>query len=173
MSIGNAGANFTGHEHEGLLDVYNVGLKNRATWMAITLKEARANQDGPAVEGYLHTALYRDGEINAKKLMEQLGKKDVDCGVDLPASFGEGTPMQTAYDESYPTRDKDHLDVVCKTCPMVQAWKAYGYEGEDLAQLCKLTCRSEQGMAETLGLKFEAEQTIAAGADCCKLHYHR
>ena len=68
------------------------------------------------------------------------------------------------------TRDeRDALDVKFHRCPLREAWQEYGLAEEEVATLCRIAARIDNGMFEAAGFHFTADTYQPGGEGCCWL----
>jgi hypothetical protein len=66
--------------------------------------------------------------------------------------------------------DADGLDIKFHRCPLKQAWLDAGLAQEEVAALCRIAARVDNGLFEAAGFRFHADTYRAGGEGCCFLH---
>ncbi len=62
------------------------------------------------------------------------------------------------------------LDIKFHACPLRDAWKETGLPEEEVATLCRIAARVDDGTFEAAGFKFHSETYQPGGEGCCRLH---
>ena len=66
--------------------------------------------------------------------------------------------------------DADGLDIKHHACPLRDAWQEAGLSAEDVATLCRIASRIDDGTFEAAGFQFWADTWQPGGEGCCLLH---
>jgi hypothetical protein len=66
--------------------------------------------------------------------------------------------------------DEGALDITLQRCPLKDAWLEAGVADADVARLCRIAGRVDNGTFEAAGFEFWAETWQAGRAGCCHLH---
>ena len=66
--------------------------------------------------------------------------------------------------------DAEGLDVKFHACPLRDAWLEAGLPDEDVATLCRIASRVDDGTFEAAGFRFSADTWQPGGEGCCHLH---
>lgn len=69
--------------------------------------------------------------------------------------------------------DHDNVTVNFHYCALLNAWKKLGFDDERCALLCDMAMDGDRGIAESMGLTLDLQETIARGCAICKLHFHK
>lgn len=159
----------TAQEPAGALgDVNRAQIEHRATWMGLIYDELV--QAGADAESVLRRAINRCGRIHGEGLRKKCGDSQ-DCR-DFKNVFLSGLVIDTFVMRPI-TADADTLDVDFHYCPLVSAWQKLGFDDETCALLCDIAMEGDRGIAETMGLTLDLQETIAQGCSDCKLRFHR
>lgn len=66
--------------------------------------------------------------------------------------------------------DETGLDIHFHRCPLKEAWQQAGLAEEEVARLCRIAARVDNGMFEAAGFTFEADTYQPGVEGCCRLH---
>ncbi len=66
--------------------------------------------------------------------------------------------------------DAEGLDIKLHRCPLKQAWLDAGIADRDVATLCRIAARVDNGMFEAAGFRFHADTYQPGAEGCCFLH---
>ena len=66
--------------------------------------------------------------------------------------------------------DGDGLDIKFHACPLKSAWQEAGLADEDVAKMCEIAARVDNGTFEGAGFSFSADTWQPGGDGCCHLH---
>jgi hypothetical protein len=66
--------------------------------------------------------------------------------------------------------DADGLDIKLQRCPLKDAWQEAGVPPADIAALCRIAGRVDNGTFEAAGFEFSADTWQPGGDGCCHLH---
>ena len=66
--------------------------------------------------------------------------------------------------------DADGLDIKLQRCPLKDAWQEAGVAPVDIAALCRIAGRVDNGTFEAAGFEFSADTWQPGGDGCCHLH---
>lgn len=148
--------------------INRAAIEHRATWMGLTYEEGlKAGADAEAIA---RTAIRRTGNNTGCNI-----KKNMADPEDIK-EFSEqflSDLTKTSFQMDVVQKDKDNLKIEFHYCPLVEAWQKLGFDDETCAKLCDIAMDGDRGIAESMGYKLELTDTIAAGCDVCKLHFHK
>jgi hypothetical protein len=65
--------------------------------------------------------------------------------------------------------DDGAFEVLNTTCPLKEAWQAYGLSDEDVAKMCAIGSAIDYGKFEGAGFRFECDTWTAGKRGCCTL----
>jgi hypothetical protein len=65
--------------------------------------------------------------------------------------------------------DEGGFEVLNTTCPLKEAWQAYGLSDEDVAKMCAIGAAIDYGKFEGAGFRFECETWTPGKRGCCTL----
>jgi hypothetical protein len=66
--------------------------------------------------------------------------------------------------------DKDAVDIKFHRCPLKECWLEAGIPETEVAELCRIAARVDNGLFEGAGFKFYAETWEPGRDGCCHLH---
>lgn len=66
--------------------------------------------------------------------------------------------------------EADGLDIKFRRCPLKEAWFEIGLSEEDVARMCRIAARVDNGTFEGAGFNFSADTFQPGGDGCCYLH---
>lgn len=66
--------------------------------------------------------------------------------------------------------DAEGLDIQFHRCPLKEAWQEAGLADDEVARLCRIAARVDNGLFESAGFSFFAETYQPGGEGCCRLH---
>jgi len=66
--------------------------------------------------------------------------------------------------------DADGLDIKLQRCPLKDAWREAGLSDADVARLCQIAGRIDNGTFEAAGFEFTADTWQPGREGCCYLH---
>jgi hypothetical protein len=66
--------------------------------------------------------------------------------------------------------DTDALDIALQRCPLKNAWQEAGVPEADIAALCRIAGRVDNGTFEAAGFEFSADTWQPGRDGCCHLH---
>jgi galactose mutarotase-like enzyme len=66
--------------------------------------------------------------------------------------------------------DAQALDIKLRRCPLQDAWREAGVPDADIATLCRIAGRVDNGTFEAAGFEFSADTWRPGHDGCCHLH---
>ena len=69
--------------------------------------------------------------------------------------------------------DAEGLDIKHHKCPLKDAWQEMGLPDEEVATMCRIAARVDNGTFEGAGFRFFADTWQPNGEGCCYLHIRR
>lgn len=138
-------------------------LEHRAIWLAVLTEEAEKH--GLPIEQYAGDAIRKCGVMQGEKLSG--GSKDFrTLKKNLFDSFA-----RKVFEMEIQESTEDKLSIDFHYCPLVKAWQKMGYDDERIKKLCDSAMCGDRGIISQFGGKLNLEQTIAEGADYCKIRF--
>ena len=142
-------------------------FKNRAAIYHLIFDELRGELGAEKAEEIMSRAIYKRGA-------QKGGKYAVFAPANLKGlekAFVGGIPDDGAMFQPEVTRsDADGLDIKFHACPLRQAWQEMGLADEEVATICRIAARVDNGTFESAGFKFSADTWQPGGDGCCNLH---
>jgi hypothetical protein len=145
--------------------------KNRARIYHLIFEELRKELGAEQAEAVLKGAIYRRGvEIGTAKYAE-FAPDDL---AGLKAAFLDGIPdAGRMFQPEVLRSDADSLDIKFHACPLREAWQASGLPEAEVATLCRIAARIDDGTFDGAGFQFSADTWQPGGEGCCCLHIGR
>ncbi len=142
-------------------------FKNRAILYYLIFDEMRRELGAERAEAIMGRAIYKRGVEKAAKFV-RFAPKDLEG---LKESFLSGIPDDGHMFEPEVLRsDPQGLDIKFHRCPLREAWMEAGLPEEDVATLCRIAARIDNGNFEGAGFAFHADTWQPGGEGCCYLH---
>ena len=123
------------------------------------------------------------GEARAAEIM---GRAIYARGVEIGKSFSRYAPADLAglrdaflgfvpdegrmFDPLVTRCDAGGLDIALRRCPLKEAWLEAGLSDSDIARLCHIAGRVDNGTFEAAGFEFSADTWQPGRDGCCHLH---
>jgi len=145
--------------------------KNRARIYYLIFDELRRELGADRAEALLTQAIYRRGvEIGAAKFA-RFAPGDL---AGLKAAFLDGIPDERRMFQPEVLRaDAEWVDIKFHACPLRAAWQESGLPDDEVAALCRIAARIDNGTFEGAGFGFFADTWQPGGEGCCCLHIRR
>jgi hypothetical protein len=74
------------------------------------------------------------------------------------------------FDPEVERADADGVDIRLRRCPLKEAWQEAGLPDADVAVLCRIAGRVDNGTFEAAGFEFWADTWTPGREGCCHLH---
>ena len=143
-------------------------FKNRAMIYYSILDELRRELGAERAEAILGRAIYRRGEAKGKADFARFAPRDL---AGLKAAFLDGIPDERRMFQPEVLRnDTDAVDIKFHACPLREAWQEAGLPDEEVAILCRIAARIDNGTFEGAGFSFFADTWQPKTGGCCCLH---
>lgn len=142
-------------------------FKNRAVLYYLIFTELRDEVGAEKAEEIMKRAIYKRGAQKGAKYAcyapdDMEGLKD---------AFVGGIPDEGAMFKPEVERcDADGLDIKFHGCPLRDAWMEMGLPEEEVATICRIAARIDNGTFEGAGFEFTADTWQPGGDGCCYLH---
>lgn len=141
--------------------------KNRAMIYYLIFDEMRKAIGASRAEEIMSRAIYRRGVQQSAKLAT-FGPKDL---AGLQQAFLGAIPDEgRMFAPEVLHADHDALDIKFHRCPLREAWQDAGLPGEEVATLCRIAAKVDNGTFEGAGFCFSADTWLPEGDGCCYLH---
>lgn len=142
-------------------------FKNRAVLYYLIFDELRNEVGAEKAEEILKRAIYRRGRQKSEKYAAY-APGDLEG---LKEAFVGGIPDEGAMFEPEVLRcDHCGLDIKFHRCPLRDAWMEMGLADDEVATICRIAARIDNGTFEGAGFEFSAETWQPGGEGCCHLH---
>jgi len=143
---------------------------NRAIIYHLIFDELRTELGAERAEAIMGRAIERRGRQKGEKYA-QYGPDDI---AGLKAAFLDGIPDDGGmFQPEILGEDQQRLDIKFHNCPLKNAWLDAGLDEPEVATLCRIAARVDNGTFEAAGFHFEAETWQPGGDGCCRLHISR
>ena len=125
-------------------------------------------------------------EMGEARAVEVMGRAIYARGTEIGKHFARYAPndlagLRDAFLEFVPdegrmfapevTRcDAAGLDITLQRCPLKEAWREANLPGADVARLCQIAGRIDNGTFEAAGFEFSADTWQPGREGCCHLH---
>jgi hypothetical protein len=142
-------------------------FKNRALMYWHVFDELRRALGEPQAAGLLSRAIEARGrEIG--RAFARYGPADL---AGLRDAFVGGVPdAGRMFDPLVERCDAAGLDIRLRRCPLQDAWREAGVSDADIATLCRIAGRVDNGTFEAAGFEFAADTWQPGRDGCCHLH---
>jgi hypothetical protein len=147
-----------------LIDSY----KNRAIIYYLIYDELRKEIGPTRAEAVLGRAIYRRGAQKGKPKYGQFAPKDL-AGV-REAFVSGSADGGRLFQPEVVREDAQGLDIKHHRCPLKEAWQEMGLPEEEVATLCRIAAKVDDGTFESAGFRFFADTYKPGGEGCCYLH---
>ena len=143
-------------------------FKNRAMIYYLIFDELRAELGAERAEAILTRAIYRRGlQIGSSKFA-----RFAPCDLaGLEGAFLDGIPDERRMFQPEILRSgAEGVDIKFHACPLREAWQEAGLPDDEVATLCRIAARIDNGTFEGAGFGFSADTWQPGGEGCCRLH---
>ncbi len=142
-------------------------FKNRAVLYYSIFSELRDEIGAEKAEEIMKRAIYKRGVLKGEKYAA-FAPGDM---AGLRAAFVGGIPDDGAMFKPEVLRcDSEGLDIKFHGCPLRDAWLEMGLPDEEVATICGIAARIDNGTFEGAGFEFTADTWQPGGDGCCYLH---
>jgi hypothetical protein len=142
-------------------------FKNRALLYYLIFDELRTELGAERAEEIMKRAIYRRGRQKGAKYAK-FAPADLEG---LREAFVGGIPDDGRMFQPEVIRcDAEGLDVKFGGCPLRDAWLEAGLPDEEVATMCRIAARVDNGTFESAGFEFSADTWQPGGEGCCYLH---
>lgn len=142
-------------------------FKNRAALYYLIFAELRQEVGAEKAEEIMKRAIYRRGVQKGEKY-SQFAPADM---AGLKDAFVGGIPDDGAMFQPEVLRcDAGGLDIKFHGCPLRDAWMEMGLPDGEIAAICRIAARIDNGTFEAAGFQFSADTWQPGSEGCCHLH---
>ncbi len=153
---------------EALREQLYASFKNRAILYYRIFDEMRKEIGAERAEAILGRAIYQRGAQKGKQKYAQYGPDNL---AGLKEAFIGGLPDEgRMFQPELIRADDEALDIKFHACPLREAWLEEGLPDEEVATICRIAARVDNGTFEAAGFQFEADTWQPGGDGCCYLH---
>jgi hypothetical protein len=143
-------------------------FKNRAMIYYWIFDELRTEFGAQRAEEILKRAIYRRGAERGKQKYARFGPRDL---AGLQAAFLGGLADEGRLFRPEVLRsDAAGVDIKFHACPLRETWQEAGLPDEEVATLCRIAARIDNGTFEAAGFEFFDDTWQPGGEGCCCLH---
>lgn len=143
-------------------------FKNRAILYWRIFEEMREEIGAERAERIMSRAIYQRGVEKGKQKYARFAPGDMEG---LKEAFVGGIPDGGRMFQPEVLRcDAEGLDIKFHACPLRDAWQEAGLSGDDVATICRIAARVDNGTFEGAGFEFSADTWQPGGDGCCYLH---
>ena len=143
-------------------------FKNRAMIYYLIYDELREECGAERAEEVLGRAIYRRGAEKGRENYSRFGPHDLEG---LLQAFLGGIPDEgRMFQPEVLKSDAAGADIKFHACPLRDAWREAGLPEAEIAALCRIAARIDNGTFEAAGFAFHADTWQPGGEDCCFLH---
>jgi hypothetical protein len=143
-------------------------FKNRAMIYYAIYDELRNACGEQQAEEVLGQAIYRRGVEKGRECFAKFAPNDL---AGLQMAFLDGIPDDgQMFKPEILRSDADGLDIKFHGCPLRDAWQKAGLPDDEVATLCRIAARIDNGTFEGAGFGFHADTWTPDDPGCCHLH---
>ncbi|MCC6125867.1 MAG: L-2-amino-thiazoline-4-carboxylic acid hydrolase [Pirellulales bacterium] len=143
-------------------------FKNRAMIYYALFDELREECGEERAEEVLSRAIYRRGADRGRENFSRFAPNDLEG---LLAAFLSGIPDDgRMFQPEVLKSDPAGVDIKFHACPLRDAWREAGLPEAEIATLCRIAARIDNGTFEGAGFQFHADTWQPGGEGCCFLH---
>jgi len=142
--------------------------KNRAIIYYLIYDELRSELGAERAEELMARAIYRRGVQKGEQKYRHLAPADL---AGLKEAFVGGLADEgRMFQPEMIREDAEGLDIKFHACPLREAWQELALPDEEVATLCRIAARIDNGTFEGAGFRFSADTWQPGGEGCCYLH---
>jgi hypothetical protein len=140
----------------------------RAVLYWLIYDEMRQDLGAEKAEALLSRAIYRRGAQKGAANFAQFAPNNLDGLRDafMSGHAGGGKLFQPEVVRD----DAEGLDIMHHKCPLKEAWQALGLPDDEVATMCRIAARIDNGTFEAAGFQFSADTWQPGREGCCQLH---
>ena len=139
-------------------------FRNRALLYLDIYRELSAEIGAERAEAVLSRAIYARGKAVALAAFTGFGPNDARA---LGEQFLAASPDQGRLFPTAVTRSADGISFKVQACPLKQAWTEAGVPDAEMATLCRIAGRFDNGLFEHSGAVVETETWSPGTEGCC------
>lgn len=139
---------------------------NRAILYYLIFDEIRKTVGEAQATAIMKAAIYRRGAETSGPIKGFAPDRMRELGAWHLAHSAGGGRM---FNPEVQRLDEGAFEVLNTTCPLKEAWQAYGLPDEEVAKLCAIGAAVDYGKFEGAGFRFECETWEPGKRGCCTL----
>lgn len=142
-------------------------MKSRALFYYAFYKEFSAEFGAAKAEEVMKRATYKRG-LEIGKRFARFAPGDM---TGLKTAFLEKVPdPEATFNPKVERCDAQGIDILLQGCPLKEAWKEAGLSDAEVAKMCSIAGRVDNGTFEGAGFGFSADTWQPGRSGCCHLH---
>ncbi len=142
-------------------------MKSRALFYYAFYKEFSAEFGAEKAEEVMKRAIYKRG-LEIGKRFAWFAPGDM---TGLKTAFLEKVPdPEATFNPKVERCDAQGIDILLQGCPLKEAWKEAGLSDAEVAKMCSIAGRVDNGTFEGAGFTFSADTWQPGRSGCCHLH---
>ena len=142
-------------------------MKSRALFYYAFYKEFSAEFGAAKAEEVMKRATYKRG-LEIGKRFARFAPGDM---TGLKTAFLEKVPdPEATFNPKVERCDAQGIDILLQGCPLKEAWKEAGLSDAEIAKMCSIAGRVDNGTFEGAGFTFSADTWQPGRSGCCHLH---
>ncbi len=142
-------------------------MKSRALFYYAFYKEFSAEFGAAKAEEVMKRATYKRG-LEIGKRFARFAPGDM---TGLKTAFLEKVPdPEATFNPKVERCDAQGIDILLQGCPLKEAWKEAGLSDAEVAKMCSIAGRVDNGTFEGAGFTFSADTWQPGRSGCCHLH---
>jgi len=142
-------------------------MKSRALFYYAFYKEFSAEFGAAKAEEVMKRATYKRG-LEIGKRFARFAPDDM---TGLKTAFLEKVPdPEATFNPKLERCDAQGIDILLQGCPLKEAWKEAGLSDAEVAKMCSIAGRVDNGTFEGAGFGLSADTWQPGRSGCCHLH---
>lgn len=143
---------------------------NRAILYYLIFDEMRAALGEEEASRIMKRAIYRRGTEMSEPIRRFAPDRIRELGEYHVAHSAGGGRI---FNPEVQVLDDDRFEVLNTSCPLKEAWQAYGLSDVEVAKMCEIGAAIDYGKFEGAGFAFECDTWTAGKRGCCTLKASR
>jgi hypothetical protein len=139
---------------------------NRAVLYWLIFDELCKALDEDKATAIMKAAIYRRGQEMAAPIRQFAPDRVKELGAYHVAHSAGGGRI---FNPEVKRLDDGGFEILNTTCPLKEAWQAYGLSDEQVAKMCDIGSAIDYGKFEGAGFRFECDTWRAGKRGCCTL----
>lgn len=139
---------------------------NRAILYYLIYDEIRRAHGEAAATEIMKAAIYRRGTEMSRPILQFAPDRIRELGEHAVATSAAGGKL---FNPEVQRLDDQGFEVLNSTCPLKEAWQAYGLSDAEVAKMCEIGAAVDYGKFEGAGFRFECETWTPGKRGCCTL----